>query len=862
MLIALPLRRQPLLRTTRGAASRLVGISALWLALAPVAAWAQATQAPAPTPGEPAEQETEPSAGGARVAPPSDVEVIRIKGRAVTGIETEVPASVTQFQASELQALGAQNISDLAKVTPNVEIKTTGSTAPTFFIRGVGLSDFSANAAGAVAIYRDDAAINAPAIQLTPLYDLENVEVLRGPQGTGSGRNASAGAIKMYSRKPTGELTAELRSSFGNYDFKDFEGAVEAPIIEEMLSTRLAFRWTERGPISNNRCGNKFTFGKTKTELGIPASQPRGVCNSLIGGQGNLSKIPDGLPDGVNNVGNWAARGVFRFQPSAADMDWVLNLHGSKVDQLSTLGQALGTNDGQTIADFTLPGYRDADVTEELRELGGERQKDYLSKKLALDLDKRPYSGDYNRVGDTVLDTWGATLRGDWTLGPVTLTSVSNYETYQRARDTDQDFTPDVLFESVSEDDAWQYFQELKAHGELTETPFRWDLGGFWLQETLNFEDKSLFQLSGNQVVSRTFTQKDYSYGVYAGFSWDFLDEFTLDGGVRWNWDRKDFDIVVQRGSFDPNVNSEQLVGSAPTGALTLNYRFSDEVSAYWKYTHGWKAGTFNSIAQLCDSIDQSCGLTSAEPEVIDAWETGLRGTWLDGRVQAGGALFYYKYADYQVFVVQDSKGAPPSLQILNANDAQVYGAELDLRIEPLVDLVPPELEGLVISSRAGWLESQFLDFVTVSTREFVEGTFAVEQDFSGNQLINSPRFKLSASAEWTFDLGRWGAIIPRYDFSWSSDIYFDPNEGRGSTNRGAVLFMPKYAIGQRRYWVHNVRLGYRVPEGNIEIAGWCRNVANEVYKNYAFDASGFNQVVINFLGEPRTYGLDLTVRF
>src|SRR3990172_7653390 len=114
-----------------------------------------------------------------------------------------------------------------------------------------------------------------------------------------------------------------------------------------MLYTRLAFRWTERGPISNNRCGNKFTFGKTKTELGIPPSESRGVCNSLIGAPGNSrSKIPDGLPDGVNNVGNWAARGVFRFQPSAADMDWVLNLHGCKVDQLSTLGQALGTNDG------------------------------------------------------------------------------------------------------------------------------------------------------------------------------------------------------------------------------------------------------------------------------------------------------------------------------------------------------------------------------------------------------------------------------------------------------------------------------------------------------------------------------------
>jgi len=862
MLIPPTFRRQPLLRRTRGWASRWVGAAALCLALAPIGAWAQTT---APSAGAPAEEKSDSSSGSARVAPPSDVEVIRIKGRAVTGIETEVPASVTQFQASDLQALGAQNVSDLAKVTPNVEIKTTGSTAPTFFIRGVGLSDFSANAAGAVAIYRDDAPINAPAIQLTPLYDLENVVVDRGPQATGDGRNASAGAIRLYSRKPTGDLTAELRSSFGNYDFKDFEGAVEAPLLDEVLSARLAFRLTERGPTTENRCGNKYTYGQTAQEMGLPFGTTRAVCNSLLVRVGTLplnrSAIPNGLPDGVNDVGNWAARGVFRFQPPDVDMDWVLNVHGSRLDQLSTLGQAFGTNDGRTIASETLQRYRDQDVTEQLGDLGGRGKENLLSHILARDLDLRPYSGDYNRVGDTTLDAWGATLRGDWTLGSVTLSSISDYETYDRFRDTDQDFTPDVLFEAVAEDDAWQFYQELKAHGELTETPFRWDLGGYYLMEELNFADTSFFQTSGGVPIDRAYTQKIWSYAAYASFAWDFLDEFTLEGGVRWNWDRKDINLVVIRPTAT-NPSDGQLINSSPTGTITLNYRFSEDVSAYWKYSHGWKPGTFNTIAQTCSVGQPQCGLTFAEPETIDAWETGLRGSWLDGRIQGTGSLFYYKYANYQVFVVADASGAPPTLQIVNANDAQVYGAEVEFRVEPLVDLVPPEIEGLVLSTRGGWLQSQFLDFVTVVTRATQEGIIEVQRDFSGNQLINSPRFKLSAVAEWTFDLGRFGAIIPRYDFAWSSDIYFDPNEGRGAPNAGGTLFMPKYAVGQRRYWIHNVRLGYRVPEGNIEIAGWCRNCTNTVYKTYAFDASGFNQVVINFLGEPRTYGLDLTIRF
>ena len=146
-------------------------------------------------------------------APADDVEVIRVLGQSGSGsgIDTDAPTSATQFDAETLQMLGVGDISDLTLVTPNLEIRTAGSTSPTFFIRGVGLSDFSSIASGAVAIYQDGIALNAPALQLGQLFDLENVEVLRGPQGSGPGRNASAGAIKVNSRKPTGNLLRQLQ---------------------------------------------------------------------------------------------------------------------------------------------------------------------------------------------------------------------------------------------------------------------------------------------------------------------------------------------------------------------------------------------------------------------------------------------------------------------------------------------------------------------------------------------------------------------------------------------------------------------------------------------------------------------------
>jgi outer membrane receptor protein involved in Fe transport len=915
----------------------------------PQAAWAQGasddTSQTAPAADEGAGEEA-PETTGRRAAPPSGVEVIRIKGRAVTGIETEVPASVTQFDAGDLQELGAQNISDLAKVTPNVEIKTSGSTSPTFFIRGVGLSDFSANAAGAVAIYRDDVAINAPAIQLVPIFDLENVEVLRGPQGTGSNRNASAGAIKMYSRKPTGDTSAELRSTFANYDGKDFEGAIEAPIVDEMLATRLAFRFTERAPIAKNRCGAAETgepfpavplSGPDDPRLPeLPGPQPPAANRPRIAGpdyrafcsesnvnaqfaqnprfsgpyrhtpppppaifQNNVDAQGDprnvrisplaglDVEEDVNDVGNWAARGQLRFQPSFVDdMDWLLNVHGTRIDQLSTLGQAMGTggvsgSGGSVLGGSTLNDYQEPDNLAQVIKIadgGSLNAQAYatLAERLALDLDERPFEGDYNRTGQTTLDNWGAALRGDWTLGPVTLTSVTGYERYWRTRDTDQDFTPQRLFESVSEDDAWQFFQDIKAAGELADLPFRWDIGAYYLMEDLYFYDSTETPLGGRNPLQtyREYRQELWSYGVYAGFSWDFLDDFTLEGGVRWNWDRKDipdarFGRQDPQGPTPPDAApSVSLVGEAPTGSLTLNYRFSEEIAAYWKYTRGWKPGTINSLAtdptaRADVGSGAASGLTTADPETIDSWETGLRGAWLDGRLQVGSALFFYKYTDYQVFVVS-TEGYAPSLIIINADDAQVYGAELDIRAEPLVDLVPPALEGLVLTVRGGWLESQFLDFTR--TQEYPGASagdlISRTTDYSGNQLINAPRFKVSGAAEWTLDLGRYGAVIPRYDFAWTSDIYFDPNEGLGNPDAFGNTFLPEYAVGQRRYWLHNVRLSYRVPDGNIEIAGWCRNLTDQVYKTYGFDATSFAKVVINFVGEPRTYGLDFTVRF
>lgn len=803
----------------------------------------------------------------------SDVEEITVTGSSGQLIATDEAESAVQFSAQDLEALGATDISDIAKVTPNLEITTAGATTANFFIRGVGLADYSANSASAVAIYQDGVPLNASTLQLVGLFDTVSVAVLRGPQGAGSGRNASAGAIKIVSRKPTGELQAQLRTSLGAYAsgdalnafFQSYEGALELPLVDDLLSTRIAFRVDDADPYMTNGCGNAPPFNARTPRTGL--NRFATICGEQVPQTvpASVSPIPVGLPRDVGDKSSWAARALFRFEPNLLDMDWLLNVHGSQLDQQSTLGQAMGTS--PTLGRGTSKGYFEPDQLEELQALLRLGLSQSLAQAVLADnlasgrpLDIRPFRGDYNRVGQTTRDTWGASLNGEMfiddvpVLGSFTLQSITGYDGYDRFRDTDQDFTPEVLFESIQQDSAWQLFQELKAKGEMNAGLFRWELGGYFLMEDLqsDIEQKTV---QATFDFDRSFDQSLRSFAFYGGLGWDFLENFTLDAGVRYNWERKRFNFVQLTGnaSFQAATPQEQT-WTAPTGLISLTYRFTEELSGYWKYSRGWKGGHFNANRP---------NVLPAEPETLDAVEAGFSGNFFDARLSLSGSIFYYKYKNYQVFLFENAVASPPILEIINANDAEQYGAEFELRALPLQGWSSiPEIWGdLSATIRFGWLESQFLDFVNLV--EVNRNNQIIQQvvNYTGNRLPNAPEFKVSGAIEWPFEFGRFGMLAPRYDFAWSDDIFFDPNEGRGTLNVLDQL-KPPYTTGQRAYTLHNLRLAWRNEDNTLEVAAWVRNLTDERYKTFAFDASIFAAVVINFVGEPRTAGVDLSFRF
>ena len=559
--------------------------------------------------------------------------------------------------------------------------------------------------------------------------------------------------------------------------------------------------------------------------------------------------MPGGLPGRLNDRGVWAAKGYLRWQPPETEMDFIFNIHGSRLNQLSNAGQAIGTG-GNFFGGSTRLGYVDPDIKNLIGSAvsaGVADVQDVVGNILARNLDSQPYRGDFNRVGDTILDSWGTYLEASIPIGDARLRSVTGYEWYDRFRDTDTDYTPNVIFERIEKDTAWQVTQDLQLKGELDETPLKWTTGVFYLMQKLKSESE-LFTFPSALNRPQEFTEDIYSLGMYAMFDWEFLDDFTLHAGARYNWEQKSFDLLLERNDFP----KRQATWSAPTGTVSLRYRFSDRVNIYWKYNRGWKSGHFNA------STTTGRETPNAEPETIDAFEIGTAGTWFDGRLYFDLSLFYYGYEDYQVFIVENILGSFPTLKIVNANNAEVYGLETTLRVEPI--------DRLIVTGRFGWLQSEFLDFTNeriIQTNGGVVGDPPIPianqlssvADFTGNRLINSPPFKASISIQYTIPVGRFGQIIPFYDTAWSDDIFFDASEGRGSPNFAGETTLPEFAIGQRAYWIHNLRLTYRLPTGNMEIAGWVRNLSNQVFKSYAFDASNFFDLTLHFPGQPRTYG-------
>jgi iron complex outermembrane receptor protein len=396
-----------------------------------------------------------------------------------------------------------------------------------------------------------------------------------------------------------------------------------------------------------------------------------------------------------------------------------------------------------------------------------------------------------------------------------------------------------------------------------------WIVGAFYMQEDLDAEN--LFDQEGGKVLLQDYTQEMRNFAAYAQTEYKLRPgcepipcDFTFLGGLRYNWEDKDFDVsackTITANCGKTLVGLEDNLWSGMSGEVSLSWHFYDDNALYLKYARGWKGGHFNAGATGRFDI-----ITGVDPEIVDSFEAGIRSHWFNDRLMFNATAFYYDYQDLQVYQLEQTPAGFPLFQLVNANDALIYGVEIDLAASPL--------PGLDLTYNFAWVKSEYLDFTVKLpfTRqlpgppppEFVD--FEREFDYSGNDLIASPRFAMTGSIAYEIPLpGNIGTrglgfLTPRFSFSWKDDVFHDAGSGRG-----ALLNFPKATFGQKAFWVLNGSLAWRSEDLpiEIEVLGWVRNFLDEHYKTQTFDLHRGFGIILEAYADPRTFGFTVTLSY
>lgn len=566
---------------------------------------------------------------------------------------SKVAASISAVSESELGAGGIKDVASLSSAIPNLSVGDQFGVNR-IFIRGIGLTSIDLGADGGVAFLQDGAQIARPAAQLSGFYDLERVEVLRGPQGTLYGRGATAGAINLITKRPGDTLEGYGRVSYGNYDALTLEGAVGGPIAGDKVMVRVAGKYDRRDGYGVNQ----FT-GKDIDDRDAYAFR-----GSLLAKAGEDLEI---LVSGEYFHEN--------------DSNYAFHYFGPTVAPENQLGSILG---GKSL--FTVAAAQGKKAN--LRDIYSDQEP----------LNRRH---GYSFTG---------TL--DWTPGDWDVKSVTSYHKFVRFNRDDLDASNANMFGQNNYDERSKTFsQEFVA----TYKGDKYDLliGANYFNEKLFGSVRVpltnlavLLKLAG-QIPATTpdnaFDALNYlqlgtvdinAYGIYAQGSYAFTDKLKVTAGGRFSHERR-----KGVGSFD-------FLGSVPTNkakswdaftpTVSLNYQASEDTLVYATVTRGFKSGVIN------------VGSRNAviNPEYVWSYELGLKTSAMDNRLQANLAAFYMDYTDLQVGFVD----ATSVVTTVNAASARNYGFEAELRIKPAT--------GLTLELFGTYLNAKYKKFVSGDYRQ------------------------------------------------------------------------------------------------------------------------------------------------
>ncbi|WP_144096007.1 TonB-dependent receptor [Croceicoccus sediminis] len=569
----------------------------------------------------------------------------------------DVPIAVSALGGDQIAEAGLSNSLAIGDNVPNLEIKTFGGV-PNIFIRGVGNNDFNSSSVGPISIYRDDVVVAATGSQMFALFDVDRIEVLRGPQGTLFGKNTTGGAIHYISRQPGDYFEGYARMGYGRFDLFEAEGAVTMPLAEGLSMRASGIVRRRDGERVNLFTGDKAIDVDEAAVRGILRYNPHSDIDvRLSGGTGrDRSDYFHPKPLGTINGAN-----IFGYSDPAPD-DWsVLNYNADSRNYSdnawASLNVSIGLGGGLTLKSIT--GYDDTEVDNR------------------VDVDGSPVSIDEIKFAT---------------------------QTEQFSQELQLAYSADRLDAIVG---LFYFDEKLESQadadlvGELT-----FEQGGIPLITVASRDNKSyaVFGQASYELTDRL--------GLTVGgrYTWDEVDAthraFLVPGY---------FDDDVPNGPEIDLVPYAELSDTfkAFSWRLAADYDVTDDIMAYASVTKGFKSGTFN--IGIITSVAER---TKVEPEYLTSYEVGVKSTLFDRRVRFNASAFYYDYTDLQVLSVNQQGNGVPTLGLDNAADATVKGLEVEILAEPVEPLSLGLNFGLLDATYKNYT-SGALDPVTGLPRDF-----------------------------------------------------------------------------------------------------------------------------------------------
>lgn len=736
----------------------------------------------------------------------------------------DVAISITAFSGKQISALGYTNTIDISQQTPSLMIKQIHPSITNVTIRGVSQNDFGGHLEAPVAMYVDNAYVSSMGAAHVQMFDLERVEVLRGPQGTLFGRNATGGLLHFMSHRPTDTFEGYGEFTYAEYDQIKFEGAVSGPLSENILG-RLSIATNKHDGVAENRIGPDLRSAETYSARGQ-------------------------LVFNINED-------LELYLKAAYSVDDTLGnsyVHTASAYDAAGLGNPVGPNEVATfvgIADFL-------DAT----------QHDPITGPCAgcdpfgyVEPDDDPHTGSYDFIGEFRREIYNLQGKITWEADGFTVTSITDFFKMNKDNGEDIDGGPnEITFEE--EEDREQISQELRFNGETERA--RWIAGFYYLDfdvDSYGFVVEDIGPLttfgfdSSTGAIAPAFNDpsmpcfappfsgpcppglpglnppffhrervESTSWAIFGHLEYDITEQITLIGALRYTEDDRSIDLVIDNTAFGAplvtlnpgNTPAMEQGFNNVSAKAQINWKPTEDLMLYAGFTRGHKAGNFSAPFFIPASLTQ----IPHDEEVLHSYEIGAKATLLDGLARLNASAFYYDYTDYQAsFFINFA-------QQLSNLDAEVYGAEVELTLNPSDSL-------------------EFLFGLSLLDTK-VKNVGMPDGSLQDRKLPGAPPFSFNGLGRYNWSAFN-GNLAIQGDFKYVDDYCY-----------GVICHPVEEA---ESYVVANARISYATQDEKWEVSAFVRNLSDTEYQMYGADAS-FAGIGATVAGMPRWFGGSVSYHF